>query len=740
MGVVRCDFETIDRESALETLDKLIKKHPSSSLPILLKGELEIIQINYSQSKGCFVKAKEISSSAAEKIYCQLMLLWHDNDLDGMTILLRQNKSLIAEYPLAEYYLENLKAYLNWSAAEKIQGNESIANSLTSMYPSNSRFFILRGDIRYHSGRIQEAYEDYHKALEYRNTTINNEHLCQYYRRLGQVASELFKWEEALDHYNRSYELKSDPLVLFIVANIKYELNTYAEAINDFSKLISSGYKLQDCYFYRGLCFYYLNNPEGAKNDFNKIVELDSNDSRGLYGLGLMEKERDLSKAKWYFDKVKEISPGFVEAYLQLYDCYDLQTTSEDMSEFVKQNASLSNSAHMDPADLGRYNYVMEKYSEAIRHFTKAIEQDPNSSKNYYYRGLARAVTFDEDCVSDFNKSIALDANSPLGYFGKGLLKYNLNQYEDAVGYFSKAIDNNMRDDTAYAWKSYARFELEDYRGALSDINEAIKRSHNNNLTAKLKKVEILIHLDRLEEATSDLKEILLRYPNNDVAYLYSGIIEIANHAQEKAKVDFLKAIEINNKNSRAYYYLAQLEESKNRHQALIYYERAEQLGQKEATKEIDRLQNIDKTGVAPAANISVKEEVTGYQRDRSNEPKLPPSVDETITSAIEELRVSTELHKTIRTGVSEVERLRIDVASFLRVEYPKKLINPRELYKLDKEMQNKGKAFLKNNLGNSLQTPNKIKEVFRSPRASRRKQSDDYFRKGNSDSKTNEY
>ena len=77
----------------------------------------------------------------------------------------------------------------------------------------------------------------------------------------------------------------------------------------------------------------------------------------------------------------------------------------------------------LNPADggahyhLGRFFYEQKQYREALNRFNKATELDPENQKAYYFRGLCRQASGDEEgAAGDFRKSIELIERAKINY------------------------------------------------------------------------------------------------------------------------------------------------------------------------------------------------------------------------------------------------------------------------------------------------------------------------------------
>ena len=79
-------------------------------------------------------------------------------------------------------------------------------------------------------------------------------------------------------------------------------------------------------------------------------------------------------------------------------------------------------------------------YAEAISHFDKAIQLDPDYVDAYYGRVVAyKKLDQYQRAIQDYDKAIQLDPNYAYAYYIRGLAYHNLGQTAKAKADFAKA-------------------------------------------------------------------------------------------------------------------------------------------------------------------------------------------------------------------------------------------------------------------------------------------------------------
>ena len=234
--------------------------------------------------------------------------------------------------------------------------------------------------------------------------------------------------------------------VWFAKGQKSFNEKKYKEAINSFTKSISfSKKKDKHTYYYRGMCYLYLNNLERATNDFTLAINLDTNyadayNNRGLAYFLL----NDFGMAFWNYDKAIEIDPKFGQAYLNR------------ASIFLEIN-----------------NYVRAEID-----FKKAIEYDKDNPEIYFNQGrlFYRQKKYKE-AVGEFTKSLNMGLKNPKVFYNRANAYYKMNEIKLAVEDYSKAIELNPDDMDAINNRAMAYDALGETEKAKKDRDILKKNS-----------------------------------------------------------------------------------------------------------------------------------------------------------------------------------------------------------------------------------------------------------------------
>jgi Tfp pilus assembly protein PilF len=158
----------------------------------------------------------------------------------------------------------------------------------------------------------------------------------------------------------------------------------------------------------------------------------------------------------------------------------DRNVSDADSAPLVGQDAEVS-SAQL--VKLGVEKFDAKEYDEAIEFFTKAVEQNPRAT-NHAFIGDCYWKKGDLD-KADFHylRALEVDRNHCGANHALGRNAVLQKRFEDAIPYLDKA--NEVCAGTIV---------------------------HAQNLRLR---VEALLELDRLDDAESDLKELVAKYPDD---------------------------------------------------------------------------------------------------------------------------------------------------------------------------------------------------------------------------------
>lgn len=211
-------------------------------------------------------------------------------------------------------YLEATQLFLSgdWASAEPAFAE------LAESYPDSELVFLMRGNIAYSRGKLDEAVSHYQRAIKIRPDFSNA------YYKLGVCNYRLGKLQRALDSFRRVVELKNQGHAMaayfiglinvflgndeqasegfsqfrenspeslianFYLAQLKMKQQAYAEALVLLNELVEENPHFAEVHYMLGTVHFGLHNNAEAVKHFRRAIEINPKDQRSRSKLTLL--------------------------------------------------------------------------------------------------------------------------------------------------------------------------------------------------------------------------------------------------------------------------------------------------------------------------------------------------------------------------------------------------------------------------------------------------------------------
>ena len=330
--------------------------------------------------------------------------------------------------------------YVLWKlgrTAEALEAERQALKLEEKNYTANyqlGRFLIRTGDKKL----LPEAVEKLKKALEVdpRQYEVRFE-LIAAFRELGDTASALGQLEILQD------AKPSDARVAYVAALLAVDKGDTKYAIERFNDALRKEPNLIGAWQDLGLLYAKLNRWNEAIEAFSELSKLQQNSVEAAYllALSLYNAKRN-AEAETEVRRALRLNGSFAEAHTLLGIILSARGASNN--EAVE---SLTQAVALEPNDfdanfyLGRVQYALRNYADALKPLQTAVRLKPNNIEARFFLGtVLEAIGDSEKALNEYQEIVKLDEKSFFGQVGLGALYFKQGKLGEAVSALNSAL------------------------------------------------------------------------------------------------------------------------------------------------------------------------------------------------------------------------------------------------------------------------------------------------------------
>jgi len=193
------------------------------------------------------------------------------------------------------------------------------------------------------------------------------------------------------------------------------------------------------------------NEPKTTQSKQKELRKNFQQATRGLDAVALADQASDLwedgkytnpQKAIEILDKVIELDPGFLKAYINRGNAYyDLNQPYRAIQNYNKV-IELDSGFVEAYVNRGTVCLHLKQYNKAIEDYNKVIELDEYLTTAYNNRGVAYKELHEyAKAIKDYDKVIELDPGDVMAYGNRGLAYFHLRNLSQGCADFKKACE-----------------------------------------------------------------------------------------------------------------------------------------------------------------------------------------------------------------------------------------------------------------------------------------------------------
>lgn len=415
-----------------------------------------------------------------------------------------------------------------------------------------------------------EYKNDFATAIQIIQQALNmNGDDAMLYTKLAGLYADIGKYDESLSAYKKAIKLRPNDAFIYIsMGNILQTIGDYDNAYNCFkqAQTIYPEYKYN--YLNIANIEYFRKNYDSAVENYNKFLNAypdhmeASENLANLYFI-TRQPEKACDIYAMLYKKYPSAFKNFEQYGLALFETKQYQAAAGILEKALKDN---ENSESIN-AKLALAYQNMGDNAKALQYFHKTFELNPSlAALRFDYANLLGNMNKTSEAIEQYKEYIKAFPNDSDAYKNLGLVykkdgNMDLALFNLEKSYTLNSSDQNVKKELAYCYHSKG-----DYKNALKFYDFALK-SEPDNIELLANKALTLHAMNNYMSAIEIYKDILKKQSNDrieknltaaSIAYGYS-LYDKNDYGQ--AILYFEDAIELNDKEASAYYGLAMANE-----------------------------------------------------------------------------------------------------------------------------------------------------------------------------------
>jgi len=400
--------------------------------------------------------------------------------------------------------------------------------------PGQAEPYLELGEIYHEHNSFDTARDLYEKAIDADPKLVHG------YYNLANVEFATSDARKALKLYEKCNEIAPkfpDAYMAQGILKFKVRKNDN-QSIDFFAKAIAVDSTFSQAYFWRGLAYLSLNQPEKCLKDWNKVITLNPNNTFLIMMRGFLRIEMDqydyafvdLRKALMS----REVDENqFVSGQTVLDKRIDLQSLANYL---VRNGYGLKD----ETFTLIRKSFclMLAGREQAALKAASQAERLEQSATVYYTRAIIyEHLKKHDSAFYDYGKALRYDKDIFDAHKKRGIYWYELKNYAMSYQHFDAMFRLQPESPVAYRLRGLIRSNEGNYKGAVDDLAKYLKADSTDS--EALRSIAICkINMGDNYGANEDLRRILYFEPKNWMLYedVYTNYLNLG---------DTIKAIEI---------------------------------------------------------------------------------------------------------------------------------------------------------------------------------------------------
>ena len=301
-------------------------------------------------------------------------------------------------------------------------------------------------ELNYYEQGVQALeQQQYSKALScFKSYEETEDNLQLTYRGEGMAYLGLGQYDDALTAFKSALEQSNglikrvDYDINFYMAVAEYKSGRLEDALSTYSSIIKVDSKNSDAYYLRGKVNLDLSKVNEAKEDYDKAIELDKNDSN---------------------------------LYINIHDDYMSKGMESEAKSYI--SLAVANVSKPSTYELGIFNYYLGDFTQARNYFEESSETK-KTEEGIIYLGKTYVALDDASYAAALYEEYATNnKTSAIVYNELGLLKAKNKDYEGALAAFDAGL--GLENPSCKQALMYNKIVANEFLGNFSEAEKQMK-------------------------------------------------------------------------------------------------------------------------------------------------------------------------------------------------------------------------------------------------------------------------
>lgn len=301
----------------------------------------------------------------------------------------------------------NLKNIEVDSTLSKLNSPELKAiNSKLLENPNNPDLYFQRAEIYYKNHDLEAAKNDAIRAINIDSLKTN------YFILLSDIYFTANETRLAKENLEKCIKINPNSIDANLkLAELFFYVKKYQEAINFSNNALKINENTSKAYFIKGMCFKESADTANAVSSFQTAVEQDNNLIDAYLELGIIFTKKKNPLALDYLKSALSIDPKNDDILYNMGYFYQVTSNYTLAIEIYKKILVKNINYKEAHYNLGSIEILKNKnYTEAIKHFTNAINADANYADAFFARGVCYEELKDKiNATADYQMALQIN-------------------------------------------------------------------------------------------------------------------------------------------------------------------------------------------------------------------------------------------------------------------------------------------------------------------------------------------